>query len=593
MADDRMLKTGRLSDAEMDEIRALKAKKPDSARVSLILYARSEIRAVSLAEGESLVIGRGAPADIILRDGSLSRQHARLELKQGQVWVEDLDSTNGSCIDGDPIERAPLQPDAELTLGTVSAHLHILGDASSSNPGLENHEHFVRRLEAEAARARTFGRSLALILLRQPGHLGGWFTSMAKNLRPFDLAGLYASNTVEILLPECDQAQALSFVEKSSKADQSLRCGLAVLPAHASSAGELMDLAREALQQADAAQTIRSAKPAGETPAASSGTRPIIQNPAMLKLFDRVAKLAKSKIPVLIFGETGTGKEVVARAIHSTGPLRIVNCGAIPPQLIESTLFGHEKGAFTGAEHRQVGVFEAASGGTVFLDEIGELPAQAQAALLRVLENKVICRVGSNDEIEVAVRVLAATHQDLGQMVKTGEFREDLLYRLNAMTLEIPPLRERTEEIQAFVEHFIEQARQAEECTICGIEEEALDLLKKHEWPGNVRELKNAIERAVVLTGDKQITVDDLPEAIQQLESEPASPPRSPSHSEEINLKAELTRHEGQLILEALKAADWDRKNAAKTLGLPLRTLAHKMRIHGIKRLSYEQDPKA
>ncbi len=314
----------------------------------------------------------------------------------------------------------------------------------------------------------------------------------------------------------------------------------------------------------------------------------VIHSPAMQKIFQTAQRLAASSIPVLIIGETGSGKELVARAIHGGGarrhrPLQCVNCGGIPTNLAESTLFGHERGSFTSANQQTVGVFESAQGGTVLLDEVGELPPNAQTVLLRVLETKRFNRVGSTKDIRVDVRVVAATHEDLETMVKQGRFREDLLYRLNALTLEIPPLRERPEEIEPLIHFFLKLATQAGESAVEHIEPEALDLLKRYTWPGNVRELRNAIEHALVIAPSATITTEDLPQRVRQAQSPFFAPQTS------AGLQAEVKRYEAELILQALAECDWNRQKAAQALQLPLRTLAYKMRSHHIKKSAYQK----
>jgi len=304
---------------------------------------------------------------------------------------------------------------------------------------------------------------------------------------------------------------------------------------------------------------------------------------------------------VLLHGETGTGKEVVSRAIHLGGtrrerPLVSVNCGAIPRELVESTLFGHERGAFTGASQQHRGVFEAADGGTVLLDEIAELPPAAQAALLRVLEAKRVTRVGSTKEIEVDVRVIAATHRDLDAMCEKAQFRRDLLYRLNVMTITIPPLRARTEEIPALARRFLGDANLANGREVRAIGPEAMALLERYAWPGNVRELRNVVERAVVIAEADVITAQDLPEAIRVPSAmvvgraAVASPP--PTRTEPPpapgDMKSQMQRHEATVIFDALRKAAWNQSEAARELRIPLRTLVHKIKLYGIKKLGYE-----
>jgi DNA-binding NtrC family response regulator len=321
----------------------------------------------------------------------------------------------------------------------------------------------------------------------------------------------------------------------------------------------------------------------------------------MRGLFEQVERIAVSSIPVLVTGETGTGKEVIARAIHDRGPRRgrplcCVNCGAIPSQLVESTLFGHEKGAFTGAGNQHKGVFETADGGTVLLDEIGELPPGAQAALLRVLESKRFTRVGGAAELEVDVRVIAATHRDLDAMAAAGTFRRDLLYRLNAMTLAIPPLRERRGEIPPLAERFLGETAAENTRQMRGIDTTAMALLCSYDWPGNVRELRNVIERAVVLSRDPVITPNDLPDRLRALTEPIASPhPRDETgpiarlDTEESGATAAALRErvrdfEAAEILAALESAGWNQTLAAQKLQLPLRTLVHKIKQLGIKK---------
>jgi transcriptional regulator with PAS, ATPase and Fis domain len=295
---------------------------------------------------------------------------------------------------------------------------------------------------------------------------------------------------------------------------------------------------------------------------------------------------------VILHGETGTGKEVLARLIHESGPRRErrlvrVNCGAIPAQLVESTLFGHEKGAFTGAVQQQKGVFEEANQGTVFLDEIGELPLAAQAALLRVLETGSFARVGSTREMEVDVRVIAATHRDLEAMAAEGTFREDLYYRLSTMVLEIPPLRARADEIEALALHFLGLANKANHGAVRGISGEALSLLTAYRWPGNVRELKNAIERGVVVARGELIQPEDLPARVRG-GSAGADGPTETGNRVTLpaglpgEAKAQVKGYEARMLEEALRESGGNRTEAAKKLGMPVRTLSYRMKVLGI-----------
>ena len=613
MSDDKrptdLAETSPLSAGDLRKLRAVRLAVTEEQQATLLIYFRDGVRVVHLGEGESVVVGRARPADVPIRDNSLSRQHACVELTGGEIWIEDLQSTNGTLVGGEKIERCKVEPGAEITFGAVPASVHARGRAEGAERGAGSHEGFQRALELEVRRAHDHRRVLALLLLRadRRSHPARWIETIRGQLRPYDRLALYSNDTVEVLLPETGAERARQLGLNLLGVAPTLRCGVSVFPDHGASGDELLETARTALRAARGGSplTVAEDKAVGRwTPVQDPTDRgPVVASAEMRRVYGTLERLATSVVPVLIHGETGTGKEVVARAIHQGGtraaqPMIAVNCAALPSQLIESTLFGHEKGAFTGADRRTEGVFEAADGGTVFLDEIGELPPQAQAALLRVLENQRFSRVGSNDEVEVDVRVLAATHRDLQAMCEEGEFREDLYYRLNVMILDIPPLRERRDDIEPLARRFLGQASRANERQVGAIDDDAMAALLAHTWPGNVRELRNVIERAVVIALEDVVTVDDLPGPIRDDEaarsSAPAAPRNGPAPTSapegEVNLKAELQRLESEMILSALKANGWDRKSAAAALGLPLSTMAHKMKSHGIRRVAYQQD---
>ncbi len=307
---------------------------------------------------------------------------------------------------------------------------------------------------------------------------------------------------------------------------------------------------------------------------------------ALRKVLRQVSKVAASDSTVLILGETGTGKELIARAIHKRSKRADrafigVNCAAIPPSLIASELFGHEKGAFTGATQRRMGRFESANGGTIFLDEVGDLPAEIQIALLRVLQEREIERVGSSRPIPVDVRVVAATHRELNALVAEGKFRQDLLYRLNVVPIQIPPLRERVADIPLLVEYFIDRFGKRAGKKFGTIDKKFLKAFQAYAWPGNVRELQNVIERAVILSEDDTLAVDQT-----WLKWEPAQNPVRPR-----TLDGALVRQEKEMI-EAALAESQGRisgpAGAAAKLGLPSRTLDSKIRRLTINKYRYK-----
>jgi two-component system NtrC family response regulator len=297
-------------------------------------------------------------------------------------------------------------------------------------------------------------------------------------------------------------------------------------------------------------------------------------------LFQLMARVAASDATALILGESGTGKELVARAIHynserADGPFVAVNCGAIPRELVEAELFGCRKGAFTGATRDRRGRFELADGGTIFLDEISELPLDLQVKLLRVLDERLVTPVGAEEAVPVDVRVLAASNRMLDGAVADGDFREDLYYRLNVVAISVPPLRKRTEDIPLLVEHFLEKLGQPD----CEVRPDVWDALAAHPWPGNVRQLENAIERALVLQAEPgRLSVDDLPPEITAQRAEPALP-GGDFPDEGISLE----QTERRLIQMALSKADGNQTRAAELLGVTRHTLIYRMQKHGLR----------
>ncbi len=305
----------------------------------------------------------------------------------------------------------------------------------------------------------------------------------------------------------------------------------------------------------------------------------VAQSPSMQKLMQMVYQVADSDATVLILGESGTGKELIARAIHYNSrrkdkPLITVNCPSIPENLLESELFGHVKGAFTGALKDRKGKFELADGGTIFLDEIGDLPASLQAKLLRVLQEMEFERLGSSRPIKVDVRVIAATNKNLSEQVREGNFREDLFYRLSVVPVQLPPLRERKEEIPRLVQLFIDRYGRGQQFHVTP---EALTALQKHDWPGNIRELENVIERAVVLSVNRQIDVESLPVFVRNNET-----PQNSLSLVASGSNYSLDEMEKKLILNALEKSGGNQSQAARMLKIPRHVLIYRLKKFGI-----------
>jgi two-component system, NtrC family, response regulator HydG len=306
---------------------------------------------------------------------------------------------------------------------------------------------------------------------------------------------------------------------------------------------------------------------------------------SMKALMDMLAMVAPSEATVMITGESGTGKELIAKSLHFNSarkahPLVTVNCAALTESLLESELFGHEKGAFTGADRRREGRFMQADGGTIFLDEVGETSARMQAKLLRVLQEKEIQRVGSETVLKVDVRVVAATNRDLEEDVQAGRFREDLFYRLNVMHLTVPPLRDRREDIPLLAQHFLETYARRNRKTVKGFAPLAMDMLLKYDWPGNVRELENAIERAVILLSGEHVSEKQLP--LRIVRQHPGHERAADTTIPTTNGTRTLEDMEKEAIEATLAATDGNKSEAARRLGISRKTLHNKLKAYGL-----------
>jgi len=313
--------------------------------------------------------------------------------------------------------------------------------------------------------------------------------------------------------------------------------------------------------------------------------RPIIgRSPAVQDLIRTAKQAAASNATVLLRGESGTGKEVLARAIHGwsarrAGPLVIVNCVALSEELLESELFGHEKGAFTGADARRKGIFEVADGGTLFLDEIGEISPSTQVKLLRVLQDGEFQRVGGSETIRVNVRILSATNQDVEGLVKSGRFRQDLYYRVNVFPIRVPPLRDRAEDIPLLVDHVIGIANKKLHKSIRGVSPDGMSVLISHQWPGNVRELENVVQRMMLVSKSDVVELEDVP---RELRGEGDVPPRTSKDLRGL-ARASTELVEKQTILDALAKTGGNVTHAAKALGTSRATLQSKMKAYGLR----------
>ena len=573
-------------------------------RPLLVLTTASSSQLIELDDTTELTIGRGAPADLRLADPSLSRRHARLSRDGEAVRVVDLGSRNGTWVGGHRIEEAVVRAGDTIVLGQCTIAVQLASPPEAARFGLASPGCVLNDLTQELARSRSFARPLSLLLVRpltpRRGSSQELFTRCLRALRTTDRAGLYDRDAVLAVLPETTLEDAQRVAERIVNGDCAdayavrLTCGVASARERSAtfSAAHLVSAAWEAARTATLSRpiAIAGAEPSAAASSGSTSGDMVRCNPAMIDLRRQVERLAPRGITVLLHGETGTGKELFASEIHSRsgrrGPLRVVNCAAIPEQLTESVFFGHVRGAFTGAHRDQSGVFVQAHGGTLFLDEIGELSSTAQSTLLRVLETRRVCPIGGTQERDVDVRIVAATHRDLAAMAEQGSFRLDLYHRLASVTLTIPPLRERRDEIEPLVERFLDSAC-ASGAVKPTVHPDALACLLAYHWPGNVRELRNVVERALALYDDNCIRVSDLPLHLMSCDRSSALPMPAPStqapgssqFEAAHDLREAVRQHEWALIQAALEQSQGNQRRAAALLGLPLRTLERKLHI--------------
>ncbi|WP_437792880.1 sigma 54-interacting transcriptional regulator [Sorangium sp. So ce693] len=580
--------------------------RPRPQGVSVLFCHRGGVEAMRLDPDQpTMVVGRRAPADLCIPETIISQPHARFTFVDGYVLVEDLGSTNGTWVNHKRIDGpVMLTPGGDAMLGNVSAHVVALGPVATSI--VLGEAAFYRELDAELARAQCLNRSFAIIAVR-PGEAeiaiaksGSWAMQLPATLRAVDRVHLCRPDTALILLPEASAENAARMaraVAYGAREGGVRRVGLAVYKKAGSSAPKLVDRAREAAGRATLECPVvdesTSRRSKGD---ADSSDTPII-GASQRELFSKAERVASARVPVHIKGETGTGKEVLARFLHERGPRSgkpfiPVNCGAIPSNIAERELFGHERGAFTGADQSKPGYFEAAHEGTLFLDEVGELDLEVQKTLLRTLETRSIRRVGATQETKIDVRIISATHRELKAMVEDRQFRGDLYFRLNTIELEVRPLRERSDEIEALVERFLKRANDDNGRCVRGIAPEAMALLHTYSWPGNVRDLRNAIDHAVVLAEGDQIQLEDLPPRLLAnappagAEGAPLAVPQSDLDEKQATsdkLRSERDRTEAQLIEAALRETGGNVRKAAEQLGTPRSTLRHKIKVFGIK----------
>jgi two-component system, NtrC family, response regulator AtoC len=538
---------------------------------------------IDLPEEGQVRIGRAEDADVRIVDPLASRNHARL-LVGPTIEIEDLDSANGTLVGGKrlvPRQPLPLGPGDSISIGGTILVVQQGGRRPRTRRVWSN-GYLEGRLIEECARAEKGRGSFALLRV----HLDSTAIADAERillaaLRIGDVLASYGPHDYHVLLvdtggPEA-QALAADIGRRLSEAGIANRCVAALYPADGATPGALVG---------------HGCATAGATVdvAASGAAGVIVADARMKELYALAERAAAGMINVLILGETGVGKEVLADFIHQRSarrgrPFLSVNCAALAESLLESELFGHEKGAFTGAGQAKVGLLEAADGGTLFLDEVGETSLQLQAKLLRALETRQVLRVGATRPRAVDVRFLAATNRDLEEEVAAKTFRQDLYFRLNGISVMIPPLRERADEIEPLAKLFLGSIAEGLRRSPPRISPEALGWLRAYPWPGNIRELRNVMERALLFCSGDEIGLKDLPSEKRQRPSLAPPTGAAPSNNVPLPWTAQAARDaERQAIIEALARCAGNQTRAAELLGIPRRTFCTRMKEYNLPR---------
>ncbi len=568
-------------------------------RASLLVSGPAGTYKMPLPDGGELTIGRAPESTLCIDDPLLSRHHALLRVTGDALTVIDLGSSNGTRVG-----QCPLDPHAPfgISIGdvvTVGATVLVVQAAwSGQRPRhVWSHGYFEARIEDECARAENGGRPFAVVRLRfAAGSEGRIEDALVSLVRAMDVLATYAPGEYEVLLLEVDAARAEEQLRRLGGALEAdglaVETGLALYPRDGRAPESL----------------IARAAPGAKRSSSRHAPGELHDGGALRRLEPLLRRVAAGTLPVLLLGETGVGKDVFARRIHALSPRAhkpfvSINCAAISESLLESELFGHEKGAFTGAFQAKAGLLESAEGGAVFLDEIGEMPLAIQAKLLRVLEQREVVRVGALRPRAIDVLFLAATNRDLETEVAREAFRRDLYFRLAGFSLVVPPLRDRVDEIEPLARHFAAAASARSGIRPPEIAADAIAVLEGYGWPGNIRELRNVIERAVLLaSGGGAISAAHLPvdkmgttrahAALTAAAHAPPLPPpsapapptrRQPAVNPEATL-TELPDDDRERIVAALRECGGNQTTAARVLGISRRTLVSRLSEYGLPR---------
>ena len=564
----------------------------------LLVIDDSSARRFPLPHDGVLVLGRAHDADVRIDTLAVSRKHAKIIVTAGAARVVDLGSRNGTLVNGERVVGSRLLASGDV-VAVGSTTLVLRREPRVTDGAAIDVGRLRVRLEEELARAADYGRPLALAVIT-PGKAADHHAVAAHAigaLRRMDIVACDGTSELVVVLPELGgeaaRAACVEVLAAIASITSEARGGVATYPGDGCDAETLFSGARAAAAMS-APGAMTSAADAAVHFTIRKATI-VVADPAMIRVFELIRRLARTDLPVLVLGETGVGKENAAAALHdwsarTSKPLVTLNCAAIPEALVESELFGHEKGAFSDARTAKPGLLEQASGGTVFLDEVGELPLAVQAKLLRALEAKRITRLGDVREREVDFRVVAATNRDLEAEVAAGRFRRDLLFRLGAAIVELPPLRHRPREISILARLFLAQASARAGRAPLDLSETALARLAAYAFPGNVRELKNAMDFAAATVDGSVVELRALPDRIAGRTSSSSSPTQSSGDTDSAAdpmrrfrpLADEMRELERTRMVEALEATGGVQARAAELLAMPIRTFSFKLKQHGL-----------
>jgi len=583
------------SDRGTTTVRGIDTAHPN--RLCVLVIGETTCATVPLPDSGEVVIGRGRSVDLPIEDASISRRHAALCIGP-TIAIEDLGSANGTRVRGAavaPGNRIAISLGDVIDVGNIMLIVQRRPGAVRARRRWP-HEYFEGRLDEQCLRADRTSAGFAVLRVHGPAAPPGAVEDvLAEALRPADVVGIYAPGEYEVLLDGETQPVLAALERRFAERGLAVALGVARYPEDGRSADALLDRA---------GARVRGADP-------DAHAAPIVAREGdMAQLQRLVERVARGQINVLVLGETGAGKEVLAETIHrlsprSAAPFLRLNCAALSETLLESELFGYERGAFTGAVAAKSGLLETAEGGTVFLDEVGELPMTTQVKLLRVLEDRTVLRVGGLKARPIDVRFIAATNRNLAAEVKRGAFRADLFYRLDGVALEVPPLRCRLGEIPDLARAFAAEAARKLDAPEPVITDDALALLQSYSWPGNIRELRNAMERAVLLSRNARIGREQLP--LEKMRATvgivttsapaPAPAPAAPAparprarrgsaiQGDDIDqLRRQIDDLERERILAALERCGGNQTRAAKLLGMPRRTLVSRLSRYDVPR---------